>query len=204
MARSKAKRKTTAKARKTVPKKAVRKKTKAPPRKTAKKAARKAAPRAAKRAPIANLAGKAAPAFTMPADDGSTVSLAGLKGKRVVLYFYPKDDTPGCTAEACAFRDELPAFTGTGAVIIGVSKDNPASHRKFRDKFGLNFPLASDTSGVCEAYGVWKEKSMYGRKYMGIERSTFVIDEDGIVRAEWRKVSVPGHATEVKNALQSL
>jgi peroxiredoxin Q/BCP len=176
---------------------------KRPAKKAAKRTAKKSAPKPAK-AKISTLAGKAAPAFTMPMDDGTTVSLKDLRGKRVVLYFYPKDDTPGCTTEACAFRDNLPAFTRGDAVIIGVSKDNSASHQKFRKKYNLNFPLASDTSGVCEKYGVWKEKNMYGRKYMGIERSTFLIDEEGKVRAEWRKVSVPGHADEVKNALQSL
>jgi peroxiredoxin Q/BCP len=180
-------------------------KTKARAKRPIKKAAKRVAKKpAARKAKITSLAGKAAPAFTMPLDDGSTVSLKDLRGKRVVLYFYPKDDTPGCTTEACAFRDNLPAFTRGDAVIIGVSKDNAASHQKFRKKYNLNFPLASDTSGVCEKYGVWKEKNMYGRKYMGIERSTFLIDEEGKVRAEWRKVSVPAHADEVKNALQSL
>src|ERR1700742_2362370 len=172
---------------------------KAPAKKAAKKSAKKAAPKAS---PATTLVGKAAPAFTMALDDGATVSLKSLRGKPVVLYFYPKDDTTGCTAEACDFRDRMTAFKG--AAVIGVSKDPIKSHQKFKAKYDLNFPLASDDSGVAEAYGVWKEKSMYGRKFMGIERSTFIIDKDGKVRAEWRKVSVPGHAEEVKQALRSL
>jgi peroxiredoxin Q/BCP len=185
-------------------KKAVKKK--AAPKRAKPKSARKAPPRKAqaKPRPGMTLAGKAAPNFSMPLDDGGTVSLASLKGKSFVLYFYPKDDTPGCTAEACAFRDILPDFSNAGALVIGVSKDSTKSHQKFRQKFGLNFPLASDTDSVCEAFGVWKEKNMYGRTYMGVERSTFLIDAGGIVRAEWRKVSVPGHADEVKKALQGL
>jgi peroxiredoxin Q/BCP len=167
--------------------------------KTARKPKAKAAP---PRAPT--LAGKAAPDFTMPLDDGSTLTLASLKGKPFVLYFYPKDDTPGCTAEACAFRDLLPAFSGAGAIVIGVSKDDSKSHQKFRRKFALNFPLASDNDKVCERYGVWRQKNMYGRTYMGVERSTFLVDAGGIVRAEWRRVSVPGHAEEVKKALRGL
>lgn len=177
---------------------------KAPQKKNAqkivKKAVKKAAPKAAS-AP-SSLVGKAAPAFTMMLDDGAKVSLKDLRGKPIVLYFYPKDDTTGCTAEACDFRDRMTAFKG--ATVIGVSKDPVKSHAKFKAKYDLNFPLASDDSGVAEAYGVWKEKSMYGRKFMGIERSTFIIDKDGKVRAEWRKVSVPGHAEEVKQALRSL
>jgi thioredoxin-dependent peroxiredoxin len=152
-------------------------------------------------APATSLLGKPAPEFTMPTDGGGTVSLKSLRGKRVVLYFYPKDDTPGCTMQACGFRDSLPKFSGVNAVVIGVSKDNIASHGKFKTKFKLNFPLASDDSKVCEDYGVWAEKSMYGRKFMGIVRSTFIIDEKGVVRAEWRKVSVPGHVDEVRKAL---
>ncbi len=151
-----------------------------------------------------SLLGKTAPDFTMPPDDGKALSLKSLRGKRVVLYFYPKDDTPGCTVEACAFRDGLPDFSKAKAVVIGVSKDTVASHQKFKKKFQLNFALASDDSNVCEAYGVWGEKSMYGRTYMGIERSTFIIDEKGIVRAEWRKVRVPGHADEVTQTLKRL
>ena len=189
-------------AKKTTAKKTVKSKAKKPAVKKApaKKAAKKAAKPAAK--PSVSLVGKAAPAFSMPLDDGRTLSLKDLRGKPVVLYFYPKDDTPGCTVEACDFRDRMQAFKG--AVMIGVSKDPVKSHAKFKAKYSLNFPLASDDSGVCEAYGVWKEKSMYGRKFMGVERSTFIIDKGGVVRAEWRKVSVAGHADEVKQALRSL
>ena len=187
-------------------------KTKAKP-KTAKKTAKKVAKKPVKKAaakpaktgsPAKSLLGKPAPNFTMPTDGGGSVSLKDLRVKKVVLYFYPKDDTPGCTAEACDFRDGQRHFKASDAVVIGVSKDNVASHQKFKKKFELNFPLASDDSKVCEAYGVWAEKSMYGRKYMGVERSTFIIDKGGIVRAEWRKVSVPGHAVEVAKALQAL
>jgi peroxiredoxin Q/BCP len=149
--------------------------------------------------------GDKAPGFTMATDGGGKVSLEQLKGKKVVLYFYPKDDTPGCTAEACAFRDSLPDFAKVKAAVIGVSKDSVASHEKFKKKFKLPFPLASDEDGkVTEAYGVWVEKSMYGRKYMGIERATFLIDEKGIIRNIWRKVKVDGHANEVLEAVNEL
>jgi peroxiredoxin Q/BCP len=142
--------------------------------------------------------GDKAPDFTLPSDGGGKVSLKALKGKTVVLYFYPKDDTTGCTAEACAFRDNLPDFSKLKAEIIGISRDSVASHDMFKKKYKLPFPLASDEDGkVCDAYGVWVEKSMYGRKYMGIERSTFLIDAKGIVRQAWRKVKVDGHAEEV-------
>jgi thioredoxin-dependent peroxiredoxin len=149
--------------------------------------------------------GDKAPDFTLPTDGGGEVSLKALKGKTVVLYFYPRDDTPGCTTEACAFRDQLPDFSKVKAVIIGVSKDSVASHDKFKSKFKLPFPLASDADGkVCEAYGAWGEKSMYGKKYMGIERSTFLIDANGVVRNIWRKVKVDGHAAEVLKAAGAL
>ena len=149
--------------------------------------------------------GDKAPDFTLPADGGGTVSLKALKGKPVVLYFYPKDDTSGCTAEACAFRDALPDFSKVKAQIVGISRDSVASHDKFKKKYGLTFPLASDEdSKVCQAYGVWAEKSMYGRKYMGIERTTFLIDGKGVVRGVWRKVKVPGHADEVIAAARAL
>ena len=153
-----------------------------------------------------NLAvGDKAPDFTLPADGGGTISLKGLKGKKVVLYFYPKDDTPGCTKEACAFRDSLPDFSKVKAVIVGISKDSVASHDKFKTKFKLPFPLASDEDGkVCEAYGAWVEKSMYGKKYMGIERATFLIDEKGIIRNIWRKVKVEDHAPDVLKAANAL
>jgi peroxiredoxin Q/BCP len=146
--------------------------------------------------------GRPAPDFTLPADDGSSVTLASLRGRKVVLYFYPKDDTSGCTAQACELRDALPRFHGVDAVVLGVSPDSVASHRKFRDKHGLNFRLLADEDhAVAESYGVWKEKSMYGRKYMGIERSTFLIAEDGTVLEAWYKVTPTGHAERVAEAL---
>ncbi|AWJ83372.1 thioredoxin-dependent thiol peroxidase [Azospirillum sp. TSH58] len=150
-------------------------------------------------------AGTPAPDFTMPTDGGGSVTLSALRGKPVILYFYPKDDTSGCTSEACGFRDQLPDFSGLDAVIIGVSKDSVASHDKFKAKYELPFTLASDKeTGVAEAYGVWVEKSMYGRKYMGLDRATFLIDKDGIVRNVWRKVKVTGHVAAVLKALQAL
>jgi len=174
-------------------------------KKAAKPPARKApAKKAAPAATPSSLAGKLAPAFSLTNDAGKKVSLKDFRGKRVILYFYPKDDTPGCTTQACAFRDAEANFSKADAVVLGVSKDDVKSHQKFKTKYKLNFPLLADDAGVTEAYGVWKEKNMYGRKYMGIERSTFLIDEDGKVRAEWRKVSVPGHADEVIKALKSL
>ena len=149
--------------------------------------------------------GKPAPAFDMPTDGDGTVSLAGLKGKTVVLFFYPKDDTSGCTAEAIAFTEQLPAFEAAGAVVVGVSKNSVKSHDKFKAKHDLKVILGSDEeTGVAEAYDVWKEKSMYGRKYMGIERSTFLIDADGVLRQEWRRVKVPGHVDTVLKAVQEL
>lgn len=174
-------------------------------KKAAKPAARKApAKKAAPAATQSSLAGKLAPAFSLTNDAGKKVSLKDFRGKRVILYFYPKDDTPGCTTQACAFRDAEANFSKADAVVLGVSKDDVKSHQRFKTKYKLNFPLLADDAGVTEAYGVWKEKNMYGRKYMGIERSTFLIGEDGKVRAEWRKVSVPGHADEVIKALKSL
>lgn len=146
--------------------------------------------------------GDPAPDFTLPSDDGSAVSLADLKGKRVVLYFYPKDDTSGCTVEACEFRDTLPRIEEAGAVVLGVSPDPVRSHRRFRDKYDLTFPLLADEDhAVAEAYGVWVEKSMYGRTYWGIERTTFLIDESGVVAKVWRKVKPRGHAEAVAGAL---
>lgn len=148
--------------------------------------------------------GQPAPAFTVATDEGER-SLADYKGKRLVLYFYPKDDTSGCTSEAHQFRDEYLRFTVNKAEILGVSKDSIASHEKFRAKHSLPFPLAADTDGaLCEAFEVWKEKSMYGKKYMGIERSTFLIDENGVIVKEWRKVKVTGHIKEVLEALHGL
>jgi thioredoxin-dependent peroxiredoxin len=149
--------------------------------------------------------GQKAPDFSLPTDGNGKVTLSQLAGRKVVLYFYPKDDTSGCTAEACGFRDSFPDYGGTGAVVIGISKDSVASHDKFKQKHDLPFMLASDAAGeVCEKYGTWVEKSMYGRKYMGIERATFLIDGSGTVRGAWRKVRVPGHVAEVLKAAQAL
>jgi peroxiredoxin Q/BCP len=148
--------------------------------------------------------GDKAPAFSLPADSGETISLQDLKGKPVVLYFYPKDDTPGCTVEACEFRDSWRAVKKTGAVVLGVSPDSVASHRKFRAKFDLPFPLlADDGHAVAEAYGAWGEKSMYGRKYQGILRTTFLIGGDGKIVRVFEKVKPRGHAAEVLAALAS-
>jgi len=150
-------------------------------------------------------AGTKAPDFTLPADDGSKVKLSALKGKPVVLYFYPKDDTPGCTREACAFRDRKTALTKLGAVVLGVSADDVASHVKFRDKFKLNFPLLADVDHkVAEKYGAWREKNMYGKKSLGIQRSTFLIDAAGNVAQVWKKVNVDGHDDQVIEALKEL
>ena len=149
--------------------------------------------------------GDRAPDFTLPADGGGTLSLKQLRGKTVILYFYPKDDTPGCTTEACGFRDSPPDFIKASATVIGLSRDGAASHDKFKRKHGLGLPLAADVDGtVCEAYGTWVEKSMYGRKYMGIERATFLIDGKGTIRQIWRKVKVPGHVDEVLAAARAL
>jgi peroxiredoxin Q/BCP len=148
--------------------------------------------------------GSKAPDFTLPSSTGKGVSLSGLRGKRVVLYFYPKDDTSGCTKEACSFRDNLPSFQRLDAVILGVSKDSLDSHQKFIKKYGLNFTLLSDEDlKVHRLYGTWKEKNLYGKKYMGTERSTFVIGEDGKIKKVFRKVSVDGHEKEVLEALAS-
>ena len=149
--------------------------------------------------------GDKAPVFSLPADGGGKISLKDFKGRTVVLYFYPKDDTSGCTAEACAFRDARPDFSKVTAIIVGISKDSVASHDRFKQKYDLPFPLASDEDGkVCEAYGTWVEKSMYGRKYVGIERATFLIDAKGVIRNVWRKVRVPAHAEEVLKAAAAL
>jgi thioredoxin-dependent peroxiredoxin len=149
--------------------------------------------------------GDKAPDFTLPTDGGGSISLKELKGKTVVLYFYPRDDTPGCTAEACAFRDSLPDFSKVEAEVVGISRDSVASHDKFKKKFKLPFPLASDEDGnVTEAYGVCVEKSMYGKKYMGIERATFLIDGKGVILDIWRKVKVDGHTDEVLKAAKAL
>lgn len=150
-------------------------------------------------------AGTPAPDFRMPTDGGGSIGLKDFRGRKVILYFYPKDDTSGCTKEACGFRDLMPDFTGTDAVVIGVSRDGIASHDRFKAKYGLPFTLASDEDGtVCESYGTWVEKNMYGRKYMGIERATFLIDGEGVVRGVWRKVKVPGHVEAVLEAAKAL
>jgi peroxiredoxin Q/BCP len=147
--------------------------------------------------------GDKAPAFTAESDTGETFSLASMKGKIFVLYFYPKDDTSGCTTEACTFTENIKAFDKLGVSVLGVSKDSLASHKKFREKYDLKFPLLSDADGkICEAYGTWIEKSMYGRKYMGIDRSTFIIGADGKIKNIWRKVKVPGHIDAVLEAVK--
>ncbi len=149
--------------------------------------------------------GQLAPDFALPATDGSTIRLSELRGKKVVLYFYPKDDTPGCTKEACSFRDNLGVLQSMGVVVLGVSPDTVASHQKFAQKYGLTFPLLADEGAqVATLYGVWKEKKQYGRTYMGIERTTFLIDENGIVRRVFPKVKVDGHVEEVIEAIRSL
>ncbi len=138
------------------------------------------------------------PAFTLPTDEGDEVSAKSLKGKKAVIYFYPKDNTSGCTKEACDFRDAQRDFKKAGIEVIGISKDSLKSHAGFRAKQKLNFTLGSDEDGkVCNAFGTWIEKSLYGRKYMGIERATFLVDEKGVIRKIWHKVKVPGHVKEV-------
>ena len=139
--------------------------------------------------------GDPAPDFSLSADDGSALSLSDLRGKPVVLYFYPKDDTSGCTAQACEYRDQMPEFKQAGAVVIGISPDPLKSHEKFRDKYD---------HAVAEAYGVWKEKSMYGRKYMGIERSTFLISAEGVILEAWRRAKPKGDAARVLSALGAM
>ncbi len=150
-------------------------------------------------------AGQPAPAFTLTTDDGSKVRLSDFKGQPVVLYFYPKDDTPGCTRQACAFRDQRAEFQKLGAAVLGVSADSIESHGEFRDKYELNFPLLVDTDHkVAEKYGAWREKNMYGKKSMGIQRSTFIIDATGKVARVWKAVKVDGHDGQVLAALAEL
>ena len=149
--------------------------------------------------------GDKAPDFTLPSDGSADISLASYRGKKVVLYFYPKDDTSGCTKEAIEFNGLRPEFDKADTVIIGMSPDNAKSHAKFKAKYELGFPLAADESkSALEAYGIWVEKSMYGRKYMGVERTTFLIGTDGTIKAIWPKVKVDGHAAEVLKAAQEV
>jgi len=147
--------------------------------------------------------GDKAPAFSLEDQSGKTVKLSDFKGRKVVLYFYPKDDTPGCTREACAFRDEHSALRKAGAVVLGISPDSGASHAKFAGKYKLPFPLLADTDhAVAEKYGAWGEKSLYGRKFMGLIRSTFLVDGSGKVARVWPKVKVDGHADQVLEAVR--
>lgn len=148
--------------------------------------------------------GDKAPAFKVQADDGQMVSLHDFQAKKVVLYFYPKDNTPGCTIESKGFRDAVADFKAANTVILGVSKDNIGSHCKFKEKYNLPFPLLADTEAVlCKAYGVLSEKQMFGKKYLGIVRSTFLIDEQGVIQKIWRKVEIRGHVEEVLAAVTS-
>jgi peroxiredoxin Q/BCP len=149
--------------------------------------------------------GDTAPDFSLPSTDGSVISLAQFRGKQpVILYWYPKDDTPGCTTEACSFRDNLAVLQGKGGAVLGASPDSVKSHVKFTSKFSLNFPLLADEgAAVAQQYGVWVEKSMYGRTFMGIERTTFLIDTDGKVAAVWRKVNPNKHVDQILAALES-
>jgi len=147
--------------------------------------------------------GAKAPVFKLPGDGNTTISLTDYKGRKIVVYFYPKDDTSGCTKEACDFNNNLKKLEKLETAVIGISKDSVKKHDKFKEKYGLTFPLASDEDGaVCEKYGVWVEKSMYGRKYMGIERATFLIDEEGKIEQIWRKVSVTGHVDDIMKAIK--
>jgi len=150
-----------------------------------------------------SLEGQTTPDFTLPRDGGGEIALSALRPKKVVLYFYPKDDTSGCTKEAQGFTEAKADFEAAGAVVVGLSKDSVKKHDKFVEKYDLDVILVSDEDGaICEKYGTWVEKSMYGRKYMGIERATFLIDGDGKVLREWRKVKVPGHVDEVLAAVK--
>lgn len=149
--------------------------------------------------------GQTAPNFTAPDDQGNPVTLATFRGRPVVLFFYPKDDTSGCTVEACSFRDNLPRFDDLDAVVLGVSPDSVKSHKKFKEKFDLPYPLVADEDKtIVNAYGVWGEKSMYGRKYMGVNRTTFIIDRDGKIARIFEKVKPENHAVEVAEAVAAL
>ena len=143
--------------------------------------------------------------FSLPRDGGETVSLSDFKGKNLVIFFYPRDNTKGCTTEAIGFTVRLPDFEAANTTVIGVSKDSVRSHENFRDKQALKMPLLSDAEGdMCETFGVWKDKKLYGKTYKGIERSTFLIDAEGVVRQVWHKVKIPGHVEEVLSAAQAL
>ena len=159
---------------------------------------------AKKPVPVTLSVGDKAPLFDLPTDGSGNVSIAKLKGQNIVVYFYPRDDTPGCTLEAQDFKKNMPKFEKANTTIIGVSKDDEKSHAKFKEKYCLPFTLASDNKDACEQYGVWVEKSMYGKKYMGIERTTFLIDAKGIIRNIWSKVKVDGHVDEVLAAVKAL
>lgn len=149
--------------------------------------------------------GNTAPQFSLPDDQNHILTMDDFKGKKLILYFYPKDDTPGCTTQACDVRDNFQQLSKLNVAVVGVSKDSVASHQKFKAKYDLNFPLLSDEQGqLCEAYGVWKEKKNYGKTYMGIERSTFLIDENGVVKKVWRGVKASGHIDELLTALQEV
>lgn len=149
--------------------------------------------------------GAPAPAFTMMSDSGKKIRLADLKGSPVVLYFYPRDDTPGCTKEACNFRDAQPELAGLGVQVLGVSPDSVETHGKFRDKYQLNFPLLADPDhAVADQYGAWREKNLYGKKSMGIQRSTFLIDAEGKIAKVWKRVQVEGHDQQVRAAIEAL
>lgn len=154
---------------------------------------------------MTDLTGSTAPDFTLPRDGGGSITLSDLRGQKVVLYFYPKDDTPGCTTEALDFTARAADFAAAGAMVIGISKDSVQKHEKFVAKHGLGIALVSDEQGsTCEDYGVWVEKSMYGKTYMGIDRSTFLIGPDGVVARAWRKVKVAGHVDEVLAAAREI
>jgi peroxiredoxin Q/BCP len=200
MSKSPAKSQTKAKVKlKAAPKAKIAPQLKAKPQKKTQAAPKKAAPLQSAPADLNALSvGQNAPLFSAPTETGQMLSLKELRGRTVVLYFYPKDDTPGCTTESCDFRDLSSQFGKKGVVILGVSRDSVESHTKFKKKYSLPFSLISDSDGkITESYGVWKEKSMYGRKYMGIERTTFVIDSQGKILKIYPKVSVTGHADEI-------
>lgn len=148
--------------------------------------------------------GDKAPDLTLPSDGGGTVSLNDYRGQKVIVYFYPKDDTPGCTTESCSLSENISSLNKLGCAVIGVSKDSVKKHDKFKEKYNLKFPLASDAEGdVCERYGVWAEKKFMGRKYMGILRTTFLIDENGVIEKVWENVKVAGHTDEILTALKA-